>query len=87
MTITEFLAMPNSMCIEEYEYLIKKKHKLEKQIAKASNDILDAEDSLEVLRDEVGSDRYNKHLSKKEKAKIKRDKANRELEQLNKMLC
>lgn len=82
MTITEFLSMPKGMSIEEYECLIKKKHKLEKQISKASNDIYDAEDSLEVLSDEVGSDKHNKYLLKKQKAEAKRYKAQRELVQL-----
>ena len=82
MTLTELLAMPKGISLEEYEFLIKKKNKLERQITKASNDIYDAEDSLEVLADEVDSDRYNKYLSKKQKAEAKRDKAQRELNQL-----
>ena len=82
MTLTELLAMPKGMSLEEYEFLIKKKNRLERQITKASNDIYDAEDSLEVLADEVGSDRYNKCLLKKQKAEAKRDKAQRELNQL-----
>ena len=83
MTITEFLSMPNGMSIEEYEHLISKKHKLEKRIFKASNDIYDAEDSLEVLCDEVGSDKYNKYLSKKQNAEDKRNKAQHELNKIN----
>ena len=46
MTITEFLSVPKGMSIEEYECLIKKKNKLEKQISKASNDIYDAEEKI-----------------------------------------
>ena len=37
MTLNEFLAIPNEMGIEEYNYIIRKKHKLEKQIVKYSN--------------------------------------------------
>lgn len=75
MTLAEALCIPKGMDFEEYEKLLKEKKKLEKQIDKLSDDILDEEDSLEVLADEVGSDRYNKHLIAKEKAEAKREKA------------
>ena len=82
MTLTEFLNMPNGMTIDEYEFLINKKYKLEKRIMKLANEIFDAEDSMEILSDEVGSDRYNKYLLKKQKAETKMEVTKGELRQL-----
>lgn len=80
MTITEALSIPKGMDFEEYEKLLKDKQKLEKQIAKASKDINFEVDSLEVLEDEKGSERYNKHLQSKQKAEVKREKAQTKLQ-------
>ena len=80
MTIAEALSIPKGMNFEEYEKLLKDKQKLEKQIAKASKDIDFEIDSLEVLSDEVGSERYNKHLQSKQKAEAKREKAQAKLQ-------
>lgn len=79
MTIAEALSIPKGMDFEEYEKLLKDKQKLEKQIAKASSEIDFEVDSLEVLADEVGSERYNKHLQSKQKAEAKREKAQAKL--------
>ena len=86
LTFAEFLAIPKGMDFKEYEKLLDDKRKLEKQIIKASNDIYSEEDSLEVLADEVGSERYNKHLRNKQRAEIKREKAQKKLELINKRL-
>lgn len=75
MTLEEVFAMPKGIMFEEYEKLINEKHKLEKQIRRASEIIFEEEDSLEVLEDEVGSDRYNKHLMRRQRAKSRREKA------------
>ena len=80
MTIAEALSIPKGMNFEEYEKLLKEKQKLEKQIAKASDTIQSEIDSLEVLSDEVGSERYNKHLQSKQKAGAKREKAQAKLQ-------
>ena len=80
MTITEALSIPQGMNFEEYEKLLNDKQKLEKQIAKASMEIDFEIDSLEVLSDEVGSERYNKHLQNKQKVEIKREKAQAKLQ-------
>lgn len=82
MTLTEALSIPKGMNFEEYEKLLNDKRKLEKQIAKASNDIDSEVDSLEVLSDEVGSDRYNKHLQAKQKAEAKRENAEAKLQEI-----
>ena len=80
MTITEALSIPKGMNFEEYEKLLNDKQKLEKQIAKASMEIDFEIDSLEVLSDEVGSERYNKHLQNKQKSEAKREKAQAKLQ-------
>lgn len=79
LTLAEFLTIPKGMSFEEYEKLLADKRKLEKQITKASNDIYSEEDSLEILADEIGSERYNRHLESKQKAEIKREKAQKKL--------
>lgn len=82
MTLSEALAIPKGMKFEEYEKLLKDKQKLEKQITKASAEIDFEIDSLEVLADEAGSDRYNKHLEAKKKAESKQEKAKQKLAEI-----
>ena len=86
MTITEALNIPKGMDFEEYEKLLKGKQKLEKQIAKASDTIQSEVDSLEVLSDEIGSERYNKHLQSKQKAEAKREKLQNKLKEIIKQI-
>lgn len=82
MTLTDFLSIPKGMNMATYEQLLKDKQKLEKQIAKANSIIYDEEDSLEILADEVGSERYNRHLADKQKAENKRAKAQSKLDKV-----
>lgn len=82
MTLHEFLQKPVMMSLEEYEKFLKDKHKLENQITKESNKIFDEEDALEILADEVGSERYNEHLKMKQKAETKREKLQAKLKLL-----
>lgn len=86
MTLKELFRIPKGMSLEEYESLLKKKQKLEKRIRKASYTIFDEADSLEVLSDEVGSERYNKHLVNKQKTEVKMEKARAELKLIEKKL-
>lgn len=86
MTLEEMLAMPKGMKFEEYESLLKDKQRLERQIRKASYIIFAENYSLEVLADEIDSERYNKHLANKQKAETKREKAQAKLEQIVKKL-
>ena len=87
MTLSEALNIPKGMSFEEYEKLLKDKQKLERQIAKASSDIDFENDSLEVLSDEIGSVRYNKHLQNKHKAESKRKKAESKLSEILKKIA
>lgn len=86
LTFAEFLAIPKGMNFEEYEKLLDNKRKLERQITKASNDIFSEDDSLEILADEVGSERYNRHLANKRKAEEKRERAKEKLRLINERL-
>jgi uncharacterized membrane protein YqiK len=47
-----------------------------------SNKIQDEEFSLEVLSDEVESERYSKHLQAKQEAEAKREKAEAKLQNI-----
>ena len=86
LTLAEFLSIPKGMDFKEYEKLLDNKRKLEKQITKASNDIYSEEDSLEILANEIGSERYNRHLINKRKAESKRERAQNKLELIKKRL-
>lgn len=86
MTFEEALNAPFGMNLDEYRKLLDEKKKLEKQISKASADIDFEIDSLEVLSDEVGSDRYNKHVQNKQKAEAKREKAQTKLKSIMEVL-
>lgn len=86
MTLTEALAIPKGMDFVEYEKLLHDKQKWENQIRKASDAIDDEVASLDVLSGEVGSERYNKHLQAKQKAEVKREVAQANLEQIERRL-
>ena len=86
MNLEEFLTMPMGMTIEEYQRLLKEKKRLESQIRKVSDVICIENDSLEVLSDEVGSDRYNKHLTNKQQADARKKKAQEKLSEINEKL-
>ena len=58
--------MPKGMDIEEYNKLLKKQKRIKNRLKKVSNLIYEENDSLDVLIDEIGSDRYNRHLEKKQ---------------------
>ena len=66
MTLEEMLKMPKGMDIEEYNKLLKKQKRIKNRLKKVSNLIYEENDSLDVLIDEIGSDRYNRHLEKKQ---------------------
>lgn len=86
LTFTEFLAIPKGMDFKEYEKLLDNKRKLEKRITKLSEDIDSEEDSLEILTDEIGSERYNRHLENKQKAEVNRERAQKKLKLIKKRL-
>ena len=82
MTLEEFLSIPNGMDFEEYDEILKKKKRIEKRLYKVSNLIYDEENSLTVLEDEVGSERYNRHLEKEQNLQIEQKKLLEELKLL-----
>ena len=86
LTFAEFLAMPKGMDFKEYDKLLNNKRKLEKRITKLSEDIDSEEDSLEILADEIGSERYNRHLTNKHKAEAKREQSQKKLKLINERL-
>ena len=86
LTFAEFLAIPKDMDFKEYEKLLDDKRKLEKQITRVSAVIDSEEDSLEVLADEIGSERYNRHLQNKQKAEANRERAQKKLKLIKERL-
>ena len=63
MTLSEFLSMPKGMKPDEWEVELKRRNKINNQLRKLSTERYDLLDALDVLKDEVGSDRYNKKKS------------------------
>lgn len=82
MTLEEFLNIPNGMDVIEYEEILKKKKKIEKRLYKV-NEMIDGEEcSLDVLSDEIGSERYSRHFEEKQKLEVKQKKLLEELKLL-----
>lgn len=63
MTLSEFLSMPKGMKPDEWESELKRKNKINSQLRKLNTERYDLLDALDVLKDEIGSDRYNKKKS------------------------
>ena len=82
MTMAKALAIPRGMSYEEYGKLLGDRKKLEVKIRRLSILIMDEEDSLGVLEDEVGSVRYNSHLSAKKMLEGRRERAMAKLQEI-----
>ena len=63
MTLSEFLSMPKGMKPDEWESELKRKNNINSQLRKLNTERYDLLDALDVLKDEIGSDRYNKKKS------------------------
>lgn len=59
MTIQDLLKIPKGISLEEWEKRIKKRDSLRKKIKTLWNKHYDIMDALDVLQDEVGSERWN----------------------------
>lgn len=77
MTLSEFLSMPKGMKHDEWEAELKRRNKINVQLRKLNTERYDLLDALDVLKDEIGSDRYNKKKSRLSdvEAKIEKLKA------------
>lgn len=73
MTIQDLLNMPKGISLEEWEKHIKKRDSLRKRIRSLCNKRCDIMDALDVLQDEMGSERWNakKNLLSEVDAKIR----------------
>ena len=74
MTLSEFLSMPKGMKPDEWEDELKRKNKINKQLRKLNTERYDLLDALDVLKDEIGSDRYNKKKSRLSEVEAKIEK-------------
>lgn len=86
MTLEELSNIPEKMKFEEYEKLLTDKKRLESQIAKANSYIDFEVYSLEILADEAGSDRYNKHLHNKQQLEFKIENAQENLNEIKRKI-
>ncbi len=64
MTIQDLLKMPKGMKPDEWEAELKRRNKINNQLMKLSTERYDLLDAIDVLKDEIGSDRYNKKKSR-----------------------
>lgn len=74
MTISELMMMPVGVTLEEWENTLKERKKVVKRIRKLSDEIDGEAQSLEVLKDEIGSERWMKHNTRLFNLTAKRDK-------------
>ena len=56
--------MPKGMKPDEWEAELKRRNKINNQLMKLSTERYDLLDAIDVLKDEIGSDRYNKKKSR-----------------------
>lgn len=74
MTLSEFLSMQKGMKPDEWEAELRCKDKINNQLRKLNTERYDLLDALDVLKDEVGSDRYNKKKSRLSEVEAKIEK-------------
>ncbi len=74
MTIQDLLRMPRGMKPDEWEAELKRKDKINNQLRKLNTERYDLLDALDVLKDEIGSDRYNKKKSRLSEVEAKIEK-------------
>lgn len=66
VTLSEFLAIPSGMSIEEWDKELKRQKRVDNKIRRISDRIFECDDALEVLADEKGSDRWNRWNTERE---------------------
>ena len=86
MTLTEFSQMPKGLTMPQYEKLLQEKKRLEKQVKKYSGLIDFEADSLDILKDEAGSDRHKKHFEQMQHYTTEREKALKRLADIETVL-
>ena len=74
MTIQDLLKMPKGMKPDEWEAELKRRNKINDQLMKLSTERYDLLDAIDVLKDEIGSDRYNKKKSRLSEVEAKIEK-------------
>lgn len=74
MTIQDLLRMPKGMKPDEWEAELKCRNKINNQLRKLNTERYDLLDALDVLKDEIGSDRYNKKKSRLSQVEAKIEK-------------
>lgn len=76
MTLDEFVAKPKELSMQDYEKQLKKQKALECKCKKLIEKRFDCQDALEVLKDEQGSERYNKWVQELDRVNLELSKLN-----------
>lgn len=74
MTLSEFLSMPKGMKPDEWESELKRKDRVNNQLRKLNIERYDLLDALDILKDEISSDRYSKKKSRLSEVEAKIEK-------------
>ena len=80
MTMHELLTMPVGVLPDEWEKELKRRKNVEKRIRKLSDEIDGEVESLEVLWDELGSERWHRHNNRLYNLIAKRDRLLKEMD-------
>ena len=79
MTIEEVLSWPTGMTFEEYKQSLAKLKRQQRQLYNLSIKRDELEDALDILKDEVGSERWNQKKYELEKVKAQIDELSSQL--------
>lgn len=79
MTIQDLLRMPKGMTPDEWDNELKRRDNINKKIKKLLTDKQDTEDALDVLKDEIGSERYKKKEIHLKEIELKIERLRKEL--------
>lgn len=79
MTIQDLLSMPKGMTPDEWDKELKRRDKINKKLRNLLTDKQDTEDALDVLKDEIESERYKKKETYLKEIELKIEKLRKEL--------
>ena len=86
MTLQQLMSWNGNMPLQEYEALLQKIDAKKRALRRAYSSLYDAEDALDVLADEQGSEQWQKHADKRQKALARIDALKSELSALEALL-
>ena len=87
MTLAQLTAWKGNIPHPEYESLLKKIEAKKRAIRKAHDTVYDEDDSLSILKDEQGSERWQRHDRRRQNALKRIEKLKKELATLEETLA